>query len=185
VVVDPDAVTEARCRRRAEAGHGRCYFAKTESSRFLNVQRAAVDCELAELSVVLALLGAGWMGLGSPAGLWSGSDGAARRDRVVRHVGPGDLEVIAFGIAEVGRAAGEELGIDRLLGHAGARGAHLSGELVDLFGSVDHDPDGEPDASAARLWFGVPVTGQLGDREQCQDDATDFECRELFVIDEL
>ena len=164
--------------------HAKHYTGKPESSRFLKVQFAAVDRELAELSVVSAFPRRGWTGV-STAGSWSGSGGAARDDRVVWHVGPGDFEVIAFGVVQVGRAAGEELGVDRRLGHAGARGAHLLGQLIDLLGSVDHDPDGEADAFAAGAWFGVPVAGELSDREHCQDDAADFECRELFVIDDL
>ena len=50
----------------------------------------------------------------------------------------------------------------------GAGGAHLLGQLIDLLGSVDHDPDGEADAFAAGPGFGVPVAGELSDPEHCR-----------------
>ena len=92
--------------------------------------------------------------------------GGLRDNGVVRRIGPGDLEVVAFWVAEMGRASGDELRVDGFLGHASAGGAHLLGEPVNLLGAVDLHADGEADASGARLGFGVPVAGELGEGEQ-------------------
>jgi hypothetical protein len=59
------------------------------------------------------------------------------------------------------------------------------GQLINFLRSVDHDPDGEADASAAQVWFGVPVAGELSEGKQRDDDATQFESRELVVVDDL
>jgi hypothetical protein len=71
-------------------------------------------------------------------------------------IGPGDLEVVAFWVAEVGRTSGEELRVDGFLGDASAGGTHLLGEPVNVVGAVDHNADGESDASGARLGMGFP-----------------------------
>src|SRR3954453_22227356 len=52
-------------------------------------------------------------------------------------------------------------------------------------GAVDHDADGEPDASGARVGIGVPVAGELGQGEQGQDDAAELEGHELAVVQDL
>ena len=103
VVDGPD---RAEIEERRWGPGGRAHFADPRPGDFpgfLKVQFAAVDRELAELSVVSAFPRRGWTGV-STAGSWSGSGGAARDDRVVWHVGPGDFEEFLRGRA--GRPSG-------------------------------------------------------------------------------
>ncbi len=51
--------------------------------------------------------------------------------------------------------------------------------------TVDLNADGEANASAARLGFGVAVAGEFGDGEHCYQDAPQFEDRELAVVHHL
>src|SRR5207245_4562362 len=54
-----------------------------------------------------------------------------------------------------------------------------------LVGAVDHQADGEADASGARVGMDVPVAGELCEREQGQDDAAKLEGDELIVVHDL
>src|SRR5215469_3825281 len=116
----------------------------------------------------------------------SGAGGAAGCDTDrIAWFGPGDLEVVALRVAEVCRPAGEELRVDGLFCYAGAGGPHPLCQLVDLVGRIDLYADGEADAPTARLGFGVPVTGELGEREHGEDDAAKLEGHELTVVQDL
>lgn len=57
-------------------------------------------------------------------------------DGIIRDVRPNNLEVVAFGIAQVCRAAGEKLRVDGGLGDPGARRTHMIGQPVDLLGAL-------------------------------------------------
>src|SRR4029453_11258077 len=115
----------------------------------------------------------------------SSSPPGCRHDCVVLGFGPSDLEVVVLGVTQIGRAAGKEFGVNGLLGHSSTGPAHLICQSIDLVRSVDQYADGEADAFGGRCRFGVPITGELGNRKQRKHNAAKLEGRKPVLIDKL